>query len=167
MKSLWRNVILIAAFIAAGNCPLIAQSPEQLFQKSDERIEKKEDVEANHRQEPNTPIHKNEIAIDRARLNRSTWKQPHLDRTVTALSRGRSPANTYLGKEDSTTHHLINSETLILTRGTQPFLHNVLQFLKTAGITLITGGILTILIIYLLIMLIIHLRVFLSDQRAS
>ena len=167
MKSLWITLFLFTTCAASGNSHSLAQSPEQLFQKSDERIEKKEDVEANHRQEPNTPIHKNEIAIDRARLNRSTWKQPHLDRTVTALSRGRSPANTYLGKEDSTTHHLINSETLILTRGTQPFLHNVLQFLKTAGITLITGGILTILIIYLLIMLIIHLRVFLSDKRVS
>ena len=33
MKSLWINVILVAAFIVAGNCPLIAQTPEQLYQK--------------------------------------------------------------------------------------------------------------------------------------
>ena len=33
MKSLWINVILIAAFIVAGNCPLIAQTPEQLYQR--------------------------------------------------------------------------------------------------------------------------------------
>jgi hypothetical protein len=167
MKSLWITLILVATCTVSNNSLSFAQTPDQIYKKNDERIEKKEDVEANHRQEPNTPKHKNEIAIDRARLNRSTWKQPYLDRTVTALSRGRSPANTYLGQEDSTTHHLIKGETLILTQGTQPFLHNVLQFLKTAGITLITGGILTILIIYLLIMLIIYLRVFLSEKRVS
>jgi len=167
MKSLWINVIIIAAFIIAGNSLSFSQTPEQVNQKGNDRIEKKGDVEAYQRLETNFPKHKNEFTIARERLNRSTWKQPYLDRTVTALSRGRSPANTYLGKEDSTTHHLINGEALILTRGTQPFLYNVLQLLKTAGITLITGGILTILIIYLLIMLIIHLRVFLSDKRVS
>lgn len=163
MKSLWITLLLVATCSVSNNSLSFAQTPDQIYKKNNERIEKKEDVEANHRQESNTPKHKNEIAIDRARLNRSTWKQPYLDRAVTVLSRGRSPANTYLGQEDSTTHHLIKDETLIFTQGTQPLLHNVQQFLKTAGLTLITGGILIILIIYLLIMSILLLRAFLSD----
>jgi len=151
MKSLWITLFLFATCTASGNSPSLTQTPENLYQKGVERTEKKEDAEATQHQ----------------KTNFSKRKQPQLDRIETALSRGRAPASTYLGIEDSTTHHLINGETLILTKGTQSFLHNVLQFLKTAGITIITGGILTILAIYLLIMLIILLRVFRSDKRVS
>ena len=92
-------------------------------------------------------------------------KQPRLDRIGAALSRGPSPDNAFLGKEDASTDHLINGETLILTRGTQPFSQNVLQFLKTAGKSLISGGILTILLIYILLLLITHLNLSFAGNR--
>jgi hypothetical protein len=165
MKSLWIKLILIVTFAVAGNPFSLAQTPENLYQKSDERIEKKGDVETYQRLETNLLKHKNEVYIARNRLNSSTWKQPHLDRIGTALSRGHSPDNAFWGKEDSTTHHLINGETLILTLGTQSFLPSVLQFLKTAGKSLITGGILTIISIYILLMLIIQLLISYTNKR--
>ena len=158
MRSLWITLILIAICGASVNSSSLAQTPEQSYQKGDERKEKKGDVEAYQRQETNFPKHKNEVDVARERLNRSTLKQPHLDRIGAALSRGRSPDNAFRGEEDTITDHLIDSETLIPTRGTQPFLNNVLQCLKTAGKSLMTGGILTILVIYILLMLIIYLR---------
>jgi len=164
MKSLWITLLLFATCAASGNSHSLAQNPEQLYQKGDERIEKKGDVEAYQRQETNFPKHKNEVVIARERLNRSTLKQPHLDRIGAALSRGRSPDNAFLGKEDSTTHHLINGETLISTQGTQSFLHNVLRLLKTAGKSLIAGGIVTIISIYILLMLIIYLRLSFTNK---
>jgi len=165
MKSLWITFVLIATCSASGTSFSFAQTSEQSYQKGDERIEKKGDIEAYQRKETNFPKHKNEVTIARKRLNRLTWKQPHLDRNGAAISRGRSPDNASLGKEDTITDHLINSEILITTRGTQPFLHNALQFLKTDGISLITVGILTILSIYILIMLIILLRSSFTNKR--
>jgi len=134
MKSLRIKVILVAVCIAAGNCTLISQTPEILYQKGEERIEKKGEAEATQLQKTNVP----------------KLKQARLDRIGAALSRGPSPDNTFSGKEDATTDQLINGETLILTRGTQPLLQNVLQFLKTAGKSLITGGIFIIFLIYIL-----------------
>ena len=165
MKSLWIKLILVATFAASGNSLSFAQTPDELYKKSDERIEKKGDVETYQLQETKFPKHKNEVYIARIRLNSSRWKQPHLDRMGTALSRGHSPDNSFWGKEDSTTHHLINGETLILTFGTQPFLPGVLQFLKTAGKSLITGGILTIISMYILLMLIIQLLISYTNKR--
>lgn len=149
MKSLRIKVILVTVCIAAGNCPLISQTPEILYQKGEEKIEEKGDAEATQLQKTNIP----------------KWKQPHLDRIGAALSRGPSPDNAILGKEDASTDHLINGETLILTRGTQPYLQNALQFLKTAGKSLISGGILTILLIYILLMLISHLHLSFAGNR--
>ena len=149
MKSLRIKVILVAVCIAAGNCPLMSQTPEILYQKGEERIEKKGDAEA-------TQLKK---------TNGLKLKQSRLDRIGAALSRGPSPDNTFLGKEDATTDHLINGETLILTRGTQPSMQIVLQFLKTAGKSLISGGILTILLIYILLMLITHLHLSFAGNR--
>jgi len=111
------------------------------------------------------PSQKNEIAIAWERLNRLTWKQPNPDRFRTASFKGRSPANLFWGKEDAAIHHLINGETLILNGRTQPILHSVLQFLKMSGISLIVGGILIILVIYILIMLIIQLRISYTKKR--
>ncbi len=142
MKSLRIKVILVALCIAAGNCPLISQTLEILYQKGEERIEKKGDAEATQLQKTNVP----------------KLKQSRLNRIGAALSRGPSPDNAFLGKEDATTDQLINGETLILTTGIQPFLHNVLQFLKTAGKSLISGGIFIIFLIYILLMLITHLH---------
>ena len=139
MKSLWFKLILIATLALSGNPLTSAQTPEQIYQKG---LMKEDDEGAT-----------------------LTRKQPDLDRILAASSRGRSPANVFWGKEDTTTHHLINGELLILTGGTQPILQSVLQSLKITGISLIIGGILTILIIYLLIMLIILLRPSLSDKR--
>ena len=149
MKSLRIKVILVAVCIAAGNCPLMSQTPEILYQKGEERIEENGDAEATQLQKTNVP----------------KWKQPRLDRIGAALSRGPSPDNAFLGKEDATIDHLINGETLILTSWTQPFLQNVLQFLKTAGKSLISGGILTILLIYILLMLITHLHLSFAGNR--
>ena len=149
MKSLRIKVILVAVCIAAGNCPLMSQTPEILYQKGEERIEKKGDAEATQLQKTNVP----------------KLKQSRLDRIGAALSRGPSPDNAFLGKEDATRDNLINGETLILTRGTQPFLQNVLQFLKTAGKSLISGGIFIIFLIYILLLLVIHLRVSYTNKR--
>jgi len=149
MKSLRIKVILVAVCIAAGNSPLMSQTPEILYQKGEDRIEKKGDAEATQLQKTNVP----------------KLKQSRLDHIGAALSRRPSPDNAFLGKEDATTDHLINGETLILTRGTQPLLHTVLQFLKTAGKSLITGGILTILLIYILLMLITHLNLSHTNMR--
>ena len=165
MRSMWITLIVITTITATGNLHSLAQTPEHLYQKGDERIEKKGDVEAYQRQETNFPKYKNEVTINRARLNRSTWKQPHVDRIGAALSRGRSPNNAFLGEEDTITDHLINGETLIITSGTEPFLLGVLQFLKTAGKSLLTNGILTILIIFILLMLIFNLHVSYTYKR--
>jgi len=165
MKSLWITLFLFATCTASGNSPSLTQTPENLYQKGADRTENKEDVEAKQRRETNTPKYNNEVVLARERLNGLRWKQSHLDRIETTLARRRTTAITYLGKEDSTTHYLISGETLILTKGTQPFLHNVLQFLKTAGKTLIAGGILTILLIIILLMLIIYLRTSYTNKR--
>ena len=127
----------------------MSQTPEILYQKGEERIEKKGDAEATQLQKTNVP----------------KLKQSRLDRIGAALSRGPSPDNAFLGKEDATRDNLINGETLILTRGTQPFLQNALQFLKTAGKSLISGGIFTILLIYILLMLITHLHLSFAGNR--
>lgn len=149
MKSLRIKVILVAVCIAAGNCPLISQTPEILYQKGEERREVKGDAEATQLQKTNVP----------------KLKQPRQDRIGAALSRGPSPENAFLGKEDATKDHLINGETLILTRGTQPSMQIVLQFLKTAGKSLISGGILTILSIYILLMLLTHLHLSFAGNK--
>ena len=149
MRSLWITLILVAIGGTSVNSPSLAQTPEQLYQKGEERLEKKGDAESTQLQKTNVP----------------KLKQSRLDRIGAALSRGPSPDNAFLGKEYATTDHLINGETLILTIGIQPFLHNVLQFLKTAGRSLITGGILAIFMIYILLMLIIHLRVSHTNMR--
>jgi len=149
MRSLWIILILVLLGGALVNSPSLAQTPDQLFQKGNERREEKADAEAAQLQKTNFPIR----------------KQPRLDQIGAALSRRPSPDNAFLGKEDATTDHLINGETLILTRGTQPLLHTVLQFLKTAGKSLITGGILTILLIYILLMLITHLNLSHTNMR--
>ena len=120
MRSLWITLILVAIGGASVNSPSLAQTPEQLYQKGNERIEKKGDAEATQHQKTNIP----------------KLKQPRLDRIGAALS-----------------------------RGTQSFFHNVLQFLKTAGKSLVTGGILTILLIFILLMLIIHLHVSFAGKR--
>jgi len=151
MKSLWFKLILVATIAVSGNPLSLAQTPEQLYQKGEERIEKKGNAEATQLQKTNVP----------------KWKQPHLDRIGTASSRGRSPTNAFLGEEDASTDQITNGEPLILTGGTHPILQSVLQSLKMTGISLIVGGILAILIIYLLIMLIMLLRVSLSDKRMS
>ena len=149
MRSLWITLILVAIGGALVNSPSLAQTTEQLYQKGNERREEKGDAEATQLQKTN--FHK--------------LKQPRLDRIGAALSRGPSPDNAFLGKEDASTNQLINGEPLILNGGTQPFLHNVLQFLKTAGKSLVTGGILAIFMIYFLLMLIIHLRVSHTNMR--
>ena len=149
MKSQRIKVILVAVCIVAGNCPLISQTPEILYQKDEERIEKKGDAESTQLQKTNVP----------------KLKQPRLDRIGAALSRGPSRDNAFLGKEEATTDHLINGETLTLTRGTQPLLQNVLQFLITAGKSLITGGIFIIFLIFILLLLVIHLRVSYTNKR--
>ena len=149
MRSLWITLILVAIGGTSVNSPSLAQTPEQLYQKGEERIEKKGEAEASQLQKTNFP----------------KLKQSRQDRIGAALSRGPSPDNAFLGKEDATTDHLINDETLILTRGTQPLLQNVLQFLKTAGKLLITGGIFIIFIIFILLLLVIHLRVSYTNRR--
>jgi len=149
MKSLRIKVILVAVCIASVNSPSLAQTPEQLYQKGEDRKEEKGDAEATQLQKTNVP----------------KLKQSRLDRMGAVLSREPSPDNAFLEKKDATTDHLINGETLILARGTQPFLQNVLQFLITAGKSLISGGILTILLIFILLMLIIHLQVSFAGNR--
>jgi len=149
MKSLRIRVILVAVCIVAGNCPLISQTPVQLYQKGNERREEKGDEEATQLQ----------------KTNFGKLKPPRLDRIGVALSRGLSPDNAFLGIEDASTDQLINGETLTLTREAQPFLYTVLQFLKTAGKSLVTGGILAIFMIYFLLMLIIHLRLSNTNMR--
>ena len=151
MRSLWITLILVAIGSASVNSPLLAQTPEQLYQNGEDRIEKDGDAESTQLQKTNVP----------------KLKQDRQNRIGAALSRGPSRDNAFLGKEDATIDHSINGETLILTQGTQPILGNVLQFFKMGGKSLIIGGILTILIIYLLIMLIMLLRVSLSDKRMS
>ena len=128
---------------------ILSQTPEQIDQKGNEKREEKGDAEASQLQKTNV----------------SKLKQPRLDRIGAALSRGPSRDNAFLEKEDATIDHLINDETLILTQGTQPLMQNVLQFLKTAGKSLISGGILAIFMIYFLLMLIIHLRVSNTNMR--
>lgn len=132
-----------------------------------ESMDAREAVKVYQRLVNNFPSQKKEVAFAWERLNSLTWKQPNLDRIGTVSSKGRSLAKVVWGKKDAATNHLINGEAVILTGGTQPILQSVLQFLKMTGISLIIGGILTILIIYLLMMLILHLRVFLSDKRES
>jgi len=151
MKSCCIKLILVSTLAVAGNPLSLAQTPEQLYQKGNERREEKGDAEATQLQKTNIP----------------KWKQPHLDRIGTDSSRGRSPANVFWGKEDASTDQITNGEPLILTGGTQPIMDSILQFFKMGGKSLIIGGILTILIIYLLIMLIMLLRVSLSDKRMS
>jgi hypothetical protein len=41
MKSMWFTLILVATFVVSGNSLSFAQTPENLYQKGDERIEKK------------------------------------------------------------------------------------------------------------------------------
>jgi hypothetical protein len=163
MKSIWFTLILVALFAASGNTHLLAQTPEKLYQK--DLTKEKGDVVACQRMETNLPTHKKEIPIAREKWNRSTWKKPHLDRIGAALSRGPSRNNGFLGEVDATTDHLINEETLIITSGTEPFLPGVLQFLKTAGKSLLTNGILTILIVFILLMLIFNLHVSYTNKR--
>ena len=165
MKSVWITLILFATCAASGISLSLAQTTEKLHQKGDERIEKKWDVQAYQRQETKFPKYNNEVAISGERLNRSTWKQPHLDRIKASLSRRHSPNNAFWGKEDAATDHLINGDTLIITGGMDSFWQGTLQFLKTAGKSLISGGILTILSIYILLMLIIHLYVSYTNIR--
>ena len=165
MKPLWIKLILVITFAASGNSLSFAQPPGQLPKKSDERIEKKGDVETYQSLETNLPKHKNEVYIARNRMNWLTWKQSQLDRIGTALSRERTPENAFFGKEDASTDQLTNGETLILTRGTQPFLHCVPLFLKTAGKSLIAGGIFSIFFIYILLLLVILLRVSYTNKR--
>ncbi len=165
MKSLWIKLILVATFAASGNSLSFAQTPENLYQKGDERIEKKGDVETSQLQKTNFPENKNEFTIARERLNWSTRKQLQLDRIETALSRGPSRNNAFLGKEDSTTYQIIQDETLMVIQKPQPIFHSVLQFLKKTGKSLITFGILTILFIYILLMLIVHLRVSYTKKK--
>ena len=149
MKSLWIKLILVATFAASGNSLSFAQTPDELYQKGNERREEKGDEEASQLQKTN--FHK--------------LKQPRLDRIGAALSRAPSPDNAFLGIEDANTDQLLNGETLTLTQEAQPYLYTVLQFLKTAGKSLVTGGILAIFMIYFLLMLIIHLRVSHTNMR--
>ena len=149
MRSLWITLILVAIGGTSVNSPSLAQTPEQFDQKGNERREEKGDAEATQLQKTNVP----------------KLKQPRLDRIGAALSRGPSRDNAFLGKEEATTDHLINGETLTLTRGTQPLLQNVLQFLITAGKSLITGGIFIIFLIFILLLLVIHLRVSYTNKR--
>ena len=125
MKSLWFKLILITTLAVACSPLSLAQTSEELYQKG--------------------------LMKEEGEVATLTWKQPDLDRIGAASSKGRSPANVILEKEDAAIYHLINGETLILTGGTQPILHNVLQLLKMEGKSLIIGGILTILIIYIFI----------------
>ena len=145
----WQWAFLVAIGGASVNSPSLAQTPEQLYQKGEERIEKKGDAEATQLQKTNVP----------------KLKQSRLNRIGAALSRGPSRNNAFLGEVDATTDHLINGETLIITSGTEPFLLGVLQFLKTAGKSLLTNGILTILIIFILLMLIFNLHVSYTNKR--
>ena len=163
MKSIRFTLILAALFAASGNTHSLAQTPEKLYQK--DLRQEKGDVVAGQRMETNLPTQKNEIPIANKKLNRSTWKQPHLNRIGATLSRGPSRNNGFLVEVDATTDHLINGETLIITSGTEPFLLGVLHFLKTAGKSLLTNGILTILIIFILLMLIFNLHVSYTNKR--
>ena len=157
MKPLWIKLILVITFAASGNSISFAQPPGQLPEKSDEKTYQ--------RLETKLPKQKNEIYIARNRSNWLTWKQSPLDRIGTALSRERTPDNAFFGKEDASTDQFTNGDTLIITRGTQPFLHGVLPFLKTAGKSLITGGIFSIFFIYFLLLLVILLRVSYTNKR--
>ena len=163
MKSKWFTLILVALFAASGNTHSLAQTPEKFYQK--DRTQEKGDIEAYQRLETNSLKPKNEFTIAKEKLNRSTWKRPHLYRIGATLSRGPSRNNAFLGEVDATTDHLINGETLIITSGTEPFLLGVLQFLKTAGKSLLTNGILTILISFILLMLIFNLHVSYTNKR--
>ena len=157
MKPLWIKLILVITFAASGNSLSFAQPPGQLPEKSDEKTYQ--------RLETNLPKHKNEVYIARNRLNWLTWKQSQLDRSGTALSMERNPDNAFFGKEDASTDQLANGDTLILTRETQSFLLGVLPFLKTAGKSLIRGGIFSIFFIYILLLLVILLRVSYTNKR--
>ena len=131
MKSLWITLLLFATCATSGNSLSYAQTPEQQNKASDERIEQKGELEAHQR----------------------------LDRIKTSLSTRHSPNNAVWGKENVATDHLIKGETLIITGGADTFWQTILQFLKTAGKSLITGGILSIFSVFILLMLIIHLYV--------
>ena len=157
MKPLWIQFILVITFAASGNSISYAQPPDQLPAKSDEKTYQ--------RLETNLPKQQNEVYIDRSRLNWFTWKQSQLDRIGTALSRERIPDNAFVGKENASTDQLTSGNTLIPTRGTHPFLHGVLLFLKTAGKSLITGGIFSISFIYILLLVVIHLRISYTNKR--
>ncbi len=67
-------------------------------------------------------------------------------------------------KENPSSLLSINGETLLLTRENQSFYPSALQFLKSAGKLLITGGFLTVLTIFILLWLIILFRISFADN---
>jgi hypothetical protein len=67
-------------------------------------------------------------------------------------------------KENPSSHLSINNETLILTRENQFFNPSVLQFLKSTGKLLISGGFLAVLLIFILLWLIILFRLSYADN---
>jgi len=144
MKLLCIRFILVASFSALIIPLSFAQTPEQLSQEADER---------------------KEAVTPRKRLNWLAGKQSKLDRIHTAFSREHSPADSFSGEADSTKNHLISGEAVPDNLSTVPFLSNSLQFLKKAGNSTIKGGILTIILIYVLLMIIIYLRISNSNKR--
>jgi len=122
MKSCCIKLILCSIFVVAGDLALMAQAPEQLYQKGQmEEGEPKDAINSNAAQ----PL----------------WV-----------------------KENPSSHLSINGETLLLTRENQVFHHSALQFLKTAGKSLLSSGILSILMIYILLKLIILFRISYADN---
>jgi len=67
-------------------------------------------------------------------------------------------------KENPSSHLSINNETIILIQENQSFFNSVLQYLKTAGKLLLSSGILSIFMIYILLMLIILFRISYADN---
>jgi len=124
MNLFYIKLILCSIFVVIGDHSLLAQTPEQLYQKG--QIEEGEG-------EPKAAIY-------------SLSTQP------------------LQVKENPSSHLSKNNETLILTRENQFFNPSVLQFLKSTGKLLISGGFLAVLLIFILLWLIILFRISFADN---
>ena len=124
MKSICIKLVLCSIFVVAGDLSLLAQTPEQLYQKGQMEEGEGELKAANY-----------SLAAQPLRV-----------------------------KENPSSHLSINNETLILARENQFFNPSILQFLKTTGKLLISGGFLTVLLIFILLWLIILFRISYADN---
>ncbi len=124
MKLFCIKLILCSIFVVVGDLALLAQTPEQLYQKGQMEEGEGELKAANY-----------SLAPQPLRV-----------------------------KENSSSHLSINNETLLLTRENQSFNPSVLQFLKSTGKLLISGGLLAVLLIFILLWLIILFRISYADN---